>query len=110
MPEGVTLGAIFAVLLPVCVVTVLIRWLPFGFVKAFKNNQFISLLGLLMPVGVMTVLVVYTVFGQREAPGGLLAALLGVAATVGLHLWRHNSGLSIIGGTLAYMALVNLVF
>lgn len=93
-------------------VTVLIRWLPFGFVKAFKNNQFISLLGLLMPVGVMTVLVVYTVFGQREAPGGLLAALLGVAATVGgLHLWRHTSGgLSIIGGTLAYMALVNLVF
>ncbi|QPK79145.1 AzlD domain-containing protein [Corynebacterium lizhenjunii] len=110
MPAGVTLGAIAAVLIPVCIVTILLRALPFSFLKVLKGNAFIGLLGLLMPVGVMTVLVVYTVLGQADAPGGVLAALLGVAITVGLHLWRHNSGLSILGGTAAYMLLVNVVF
>ena len=45
MPDGVTLGSIFAVLIPVGIVTVLLRWLPFGFVKALKGSQFISMLG-----------------------------------------------------------------
>ncbi|WP_293769455.1 AzlD domain-containing protein [uncultured Corynebacterium sp.] len=110
MPAGVTLPMVAAVLLPICVVTVLLRALPFAFIKKLKGNQFVGLLGMMMPVGVMTVLVVYTMAGQRGEPGGLLAAFLGVAITLGLHLWRHDSGLSIIGGTLAYMALVNLVF
>lgn len=55
-------------------------------------------------------LVVYTVGGQAAAPGGVGAALLGVAATLGLHAWKRDSGLSIFGGTLVYMLLVNLVF
>lgn len=62
MPAGVTLGSILAVLIPVGVVTVVLRWLPFAFVKALKDSQFISMLGFTMPVGVMTVLVVYTLF------------------------------------------------
>ena len=110
MPPGVTLSTIATVVLPIAVITVLLRALPFAFVKSLKGSQFIGLLGMTMPVGVMTVLVVYTVAGQRDQPGGLVAALLGVAITLGLHLWRHNSGLSIIGGTVAYMALVNLAF
>lgn len=107
MPVGVTLGSIFAVLIPVGIVTVLLRWLPFGFVKALKGSQFISMLGFTMPVGVMTVLVVYTLFSQTQ--GSLIAPLVGAAATAALHLWRRNSGLSIFGGTAVYMVLVNLV-
>lgn len=57
-----------AVLLPICVVTLLLRELPFSFIKALKDSQFIGLLGMTMPVGVMTVLVVYTVFGQKKHP------------------------------------------
>lgn len=72
MPDGVTLGSIFAVLIPVGIVTVLLRWLPFGFVKALKGSQFISMLGFTMPVGVMTVLVVYTLFGQIQDTGSLI--------------------------------------
>ena len=110
LPEGVTLAQTMAVLLPVGIVTVALRWLPFAFVSALKGNQFFDLLARTMPVGVMAVLVVYTLHGQREAPGGMLAALIGVAVTLGLHAWRRDSGLSILGGTLAYMGLVNLVF
>ncbi len=40
---------------------------------------------------------------------GILAPIAAAAVTAGLHLWRRNSGLSIFGGTLLYMALVNLV-
>ena len=110
LPEGVTLAQTLAVLLPIGVVTVALRWLPFAFVGALRDNQFFGLLARMMPVGVMTVLVVYTLLGQRSAPGGLVAALIGVAVTLGLHAWRRDSGLSILGGSLAYMGLVNLVF
>lgn len=110
LPEGVTLTQVFAVLIPIGVITLALRWLPFTFVSALRGNQFFALLGRMMPVGVMTVLVVYTLFGQAGASGGVPAALLGVAVTLGLHAWRRDSGLSILGGTLAYMGLVNFVF
>lgn len=109
MPAGVTLGSILAVLIPVGVVTVVLRWLPFAFVKALKDSQFISMLGFTMPVGVMTVLVVYTLFGQIQDSGILIAPLVGAAVTAVLHLWRRNSGLSIFGGTAVYMLLVNVL-
>ncbi|AMO89185.1 branched-chain amino acid ABC transporter permease [Corynebacterium sp. HMSC08C04] len=110
MPAGVSLSMVAAVLLPICVVTLLLRELPFSFIKALKGSQFIGLLGMTMPVGVMTVLVVYTVYGQKEAPGGILAALIGVVITAGLHWWRKSSAFSIFGGTVAYVLLVNFVF
>lgn len=110
MPGGVTLASIFAVLIPVGIVTVVLRWLPFAFVKALKGSQFISMLGFTMPVGVMTVLVVYTLFGQARDTGIIVAPLVAAVVTAALHLWRRNSGLSIFGGTAFYMVLVNLVF
>lgn len=110
MPAGVTLASIFAVLIPVGIVTVVLRWLPFAFVKALKGSQFISMLGFTMPVGVMAVLVVYTLFGQARDTGIIVAPLVSAAATAALHLWRRNSGLSIFGGTALYMVLVNLVY
>lgn len=109
MPAGVTLASIFVVLIPVGIVTVVLRWLPFAFVKALKGSQFISMLGFTMPVGVMTVLVVYTLFGQARDTGSIVAPLVAAAVTAALHLWRRNSGLSIFGGTAFYMVLVNLV-
>lgn len=110
MPDGVTWGSVAAVLVPIAIITVLLRQLPFSFVRALKDSQFIGLLGMTMPVGVMTVLVVYTIYGQRAQSGGIWAALIAAAVTAGLHLWRRSSALSIFGGTAVYMVLVNLVF
>lgn len=110
MPAGVSLSMVLAVLVPMCIVTVLLRALPFHVIKYVKGNQLVGLLGHLMPVGVMTVLLVYTLHGQADAPGGLLAAALGVAATLAIHVWRRNSGLSIFAGTAFYMVLVNFMW
>ena len=109
MPAGVSLGAIAAVLIPVGIVTVLLRELPFSAKKWMKDSEFFSLLGMMMPVGVMTILVVYAVAGQADDTGGLRPVLLGVLVTVGLHRWKRDSGLSIFGGTAFYMLLVNVV-
>ena len=39
-----------------------------------------------------------------------LPELIGIAVTVGLHLWKRQMMLSIAGGTICYMLLVQLVF
>ena len=44
------------------------------------------------------------------APGGWVPQLVSVAAVVILHLWRSNTLLSIFGGTILYMVLVQAVF
>ena len=109
MPDGVSLGTIAAVLIPVGIVTVLLRELPFSAKKWMKDSEVFSLLGLMMPVGVMSILVVYAVAGQADGTGGLWPVLWGVLVTAGLHKWKRDSGLSIFGGTAFYMILVNLV-
>ena len=45
LPDGVTLSHTLAVLIPIAVITVALRWLPFAFVRALKGNQFFALLG-----------------------------------------------------------------
>lgn len=110
MPEGVSLLGVASVLVPVAVVTLLLRALPFWFVKRLRGNELVGLLGVMMPVGVMTVLVVYTVLGQKSAPGGVGLAVGCGLLTLGLHVWRRNAGLSILVGTALYVALVNTVF
>lgn len=110
MPNGLTLGMILAVIIPLFIVTVALRALPFSLLRYLKGSEFMAVLGRTMPVGVMTVLVVYTWYGQLDSPGGSLAVAIAVGATLLLHLWRRDTGLSILGGTLIYMLLVNLVF
>ena len=97
MPAGVTLASIAAVLVPVGLITVVLRQLPFSFVKWMKDSQFFSLLGMMMPVGVMTILVVYTVHGQAGARW-YLGGFTRRARYLLLHLWKRESALSIFGG------------
>ncbi|MEX3505297.1 branched-chain amino acid transporter permease [Corynebacterium sp. LK2510] len=110
LPEGVELAHVAAVLLPIGVVTVLLRALPFSFVRVLKGSPFIEFLGWHMPVGVMTVLVVYALLNSQGAPGGLAAGAIAAAFTLALHAWRRSAGLSILAGTAFYMVLVNLAF
>ncbi|MGP6174206.1 branched-chain amino acid transporter permease [Corynebacterium sp. A21] len=110
LPEGISLTMVLGVLIPVAVVTIVLRQLPFSALKLLKGSELVGMLGITMPVGVMAALVIYTVHGQLEFAGGLSASLIAVASTVALHAWRRSAGLSIVGGTLCYMLLVNLVF
>lgn len=105
MPQLLTTVALVAL------VTALTRFLPFWLFPAGKKAPaFVGWLGQQLPRAVMVMLLVYCLkdISLAEAPYGL-PALLGVALTAGLHLWRRQMMLSIAGGTALYMVLVRLM-
>ena len=64
-----------------------------------------------LPMAIMLCLIVYCVRNTSffQYPYGL-PELLGIGSVVLLHVWKRNNMISIIGGTLLYMVLVQLVF
>lgn len=91
-------------------VTILIRFLPFIVFRSGKTPPFILYLGKVLPPAVMGMLVIYCLKSVRfEALPDFLPALIASAAVVVLHLWRHNSLISILGGTLLYMILIRVI-
>ncbi len=94
------------------VFTMATRFLPFLLLgDKGKTPAFISYLGRVLPFAIMGMLVVYCLKGvQVTQLSSLAPAVLGVGITAGLHLWKHNTLLSILGGTAVYMLLVQLVF
>lgn len=110
LPDGITAAAVWSVLIPVAVVTLVLRAFPFVFRRVLRGSPLLDFLGLTMPVGVMTVLVVYSIVGAEGKQGGIGAALLAAVVTLGLHAWRRSMALSILAGTAIYMVFVNWVF
>ncbi|MET7906639.1 AzlD domain-containing protein [Streptomyces sp. NPDC005355] len=93
------------------VITWALRALPFAALVPLRGSRAVRFLAAHMPVGVMMILAVYSLRGVSltAAPYGLPVAIA-LAATVGLHLWRHNAVLSILGGTAIHVALASTVF
>lgn len=92
--------------------TVLTRFLPFLLFPAGKPTpKYIQYLGTALPPAVFGLLVVYCLKGVNLfAASHGIPELLSIAAVAGLHLWKRQMLLSIAGGTLCYMLLVQLVF
>lgn len=95
----------------IAAVTALLRFLPFLVFAGRKTPAFVVYLGKVLPFAVMGMLVIYCLRGISFAasPHGI-PELISVALVVLLHLWRRNTLLSILGGTVCYMLLVQLVF
>ena len=93
-------------------VTMALRFLPFViFGENRQTPPLVSYLGKVLPFAIMGMLVVYCLKGVAVTQLSSVApAALGVAITAGLHLWKHNTLLSILGGTVVYMVLVQMVF
>ena len=91
-------------------VTALLRFLPFT-VFGQKVPAPIAYLGKILPFAIMAMLVVYCLrdISFLSAPYGIPEAIA-VLAVVLLHKWKHHTLLSILGGTVIYMVLVQLVF
>lgn len=92
--------------------TVLTRFLPFIIFPAGKEMpQIIKYLGKVLPAAVFGFLVVFCLKNVEILSGshGILE-LIAVAVVVILHLWKRQMLLSILGGTVVYMLLVQLVF
>lgn len=93
-------------------VTIGLRFLPFLiFGENRKTPEIITYLGKVLPYAIMGMLVVYCLKGVSfvQAPHAL-PELLSCAAVVLLHLWKRNTLLSIGGGTVCYMILIQFVF
>jgi branched-subunit amino acid transport protein AzlD len=87
-------------------VTWALRALPFTALAPLRASAAVGYLSARMPLGVMVILLAYTLRTLPLAdPGQALPEILALAATVGLHLWRHNAVLSILGGTAVHVAL-----
>ena len=95
-------------------ITFLLRILPFLLFPSGKPTpKYIIYLGKVLPYAIIGMLVIYCLknvlpsvtvvpFGAPE--------LLSVVVTALLHIWKRNSLLSITGGTVLYMILVQTVF
>ena len=92
--------------------TMLTRFLPFLIFPAGRPApRFIQYLGRVLPGAVFGMLVVYCLKDISLLTGSHgLPELLAVLTVVGLHLWKRQMLLSIAGGTVVYMLLVQLVF
>ena len=96
----------------IALVTAALRILPYLIFRNEKKTPTVILyLGRVLPFAIMGMLVVYC-FREvhvTAAPFGIPELIAG-GVVVLLHLWRKNTLLSIVSGTLIYMALVQFVF
>lgn len=92
--------------------TMLTRFLPFLIFPAGKPTpRYVQYLGQVLPAAVIGLLVVYSLRHVDILSGSYgIPELLGVAVVAGLHIWKKNMLLSIAGGTIVYMLLVQGVF
>lgn len=104
LPENVRAGNAVAVVTAMGLVTLILRLLPF-LAARYMRGALMRRLAVTMPVGVMVVLLVY--LGTHGETAWKMGA--GIAAAVLLHVWRGNAALSILGSTVLYMLLVNLL-
>lgn len=92
--------------------TMLTRFLPFLVFRADRPTpKYIQYLGKALPGAVFGLLVVYSLKNVSLLTGthGIPEAI-SIAVVVALHLWKRQMLLSIAGGTVCYMLLVQLVF
>ena len=92
--------------------TALTRFLPFlVFPSGKPTPKYIQYLGKFLPGAVFGLLVVYCLKNVSLLSGSHgVPEAIGIAVTVALHLWKRQMPLSIAGGTVCYMLLVQFIF
>jgi branched-subunit amino acid transport protein AzlD len=83
-----------------------LRALPFAALAPLRASAAVGYLSARMPLGVMVILLAYTVRDlPLYSPARALPGILALAVTAGLHAWRRNAVLSILGGTAVNVVL-----
>ncbi len=91
--------------------TMLTRFLPFlVFHGREKPPRYIQYLGKVLPYAVMSLLIVFCLKDAVFTSLRGLPEVIGIVAVVILHKWKKQMLLSIGGGTILYMLLVQFVF
>lgn len=92
--------------------TMLTRFLPFIVFRADKPTpKYVRYIGNALPGAIFGMLVVYclkdvTILGGNHG----IPEAIAIVAVIALHLWRRNMLISIAGGTVCYMLLLQFVF
>lgn len=106
-------GNIYPILIiaVIALVTALLRFLPFVVFDGRRPiPKVIRYLGNVLPYCVMAMLVVYCLKGVSFVNvSGWLPSAVSVVAVILLHIWKRNTLLSIVGGTLCYMLLIRFI-
>ena len=93
-------------------VTIALRFLPFVIFRGDRPTPpYIVYLGKVLPYAIMGMLVVFCLknVSLTAAPHGL-PEFIACALTAVVHVWKRNTLISIIGGTAAYMIMVQMIF
>ena len=92
--------------------TVLTRFLPFMLFPAGKSiPKYVQYLGKVLPGAVFGMLVVYCLKNVAWLGGNHGAPeIIAIMVIMALHKWKRQTLLSIAGGTVCYMLLVQFVF
>ena len=92
-------------------VTIFLRFIPFVVIGKRETPKYIAYLGEVLPQAIIGMLVVYCLRGINftAKPFGL-PEIIAVGFVILLQALKRNTLLSVLGGTAAYMLLVQLVF
>ena len=92
--------------------TALLRFLPFIIFKGKGSTPpLVEKLGRMLPCAVIAMLVVYCLKDIHfTSPSGFLPPLIACLTVGVLYVWKRNTLLSIVAGTVCYMILVQAVF
>lgn len=107
-----TLQQSIIIILVIAITTFLTRVIPFIlFPSERETPTYIAYLGTVLPFAIIAMLIIYCLkeVSVFSTPYGL-PELIAIVSIVIVHLWKKNNLLSIGGGTLLYMALVQIVF
>ena len=93
--------------------TMLTRFLPFLIFSSKEQQppEVVRYLGRVLPAAIFGMLIVYCLKGVSFATGSHgIPEAIAIGVTVALHKWKHQTLVSIAGGTLCYVLLVQMVF
>lgn len=92
--------------------TMATRYLPFLLFSEKKPTpRYIQYLGKALPSAIFAMLIIYCLKNVTLLAGNhALPEFIAIAVTVGLHFWKRQMLLSITGGTVCYMLLLQFVF
>lgn len=92
--------------------TMITRFLPFFIFTSDKPTpKYVQYLGKMLPSAAIGMLVIYCLKDVSLLKGNhALPELISIMVVVLLHLWKKQMLISIAGGTIFYMILVQLIF
>lgn len=92
--------------------TMITRFLPFIVFRSDKPTpKYIQYIGNALPPAIFGMLVIYCLKDVSLLGGSHgIPEAIAIIAVIALHLWKKNMLLSIAGGTVCYMLLVQFVF